>query len=159
MRTAKRRIDIEASTLDDGLMEVRAVLSDTFHDMELQFTITEKGYLIKTVSAQMTRAAHNNCSGALDNLQKLVGLRFGRGFNRKAQEVIGGTNGCTHMTNLVLQVNAASVTFIDHVNPEEISELHWSQRPVEFFTKKYPKAVGACFGFYDDGQRSPDKKD
>ena len=44
------------------------------------------------------------CADVAADYRKLIGLRIGPGFTRAVRELLGGTLGCTHLTDLLGQV-------------------------------------------------------
>ena len=49
----------------------------------------------------MEASPYRVCPEIVPNFKKLVGLRIGGGWNRKARKLLGGTEGCTHLVELL----------------------------------------------------------
>jgi len=59
--------------------------------------------------AEMKRVPREPCPEILPGLQKLVGLRIITGYTQKVKDLIGGIQGCSHLTNLFLTMGPAAV--------------------------------------------------
>ncbi len=111
----------------DGLYDIEAHLTDT---KTQGFTSEERGYvevgepvhgmwMRLTVDADLTVIACEAntefspypqiCPQAADNFSRLAGLSIKRGFVKAAMARVGGTEGCTHLRELLQQM--ATVAF------------------------------------------------
>jgi hypothetical protein len=57
----------------------------------------------------MDATPHLICDGAAPNYSRLIGLNIAKGFLKAAAERVGGSQGCTHLREVLQQV--ATVTF------------------------------------------------
>ena len=129
----RRALDVQAFARDDGLFDVEASLIDTkTHDVPLAGATRKAGdpihemHLHLTVDAALTITAASSdtrwmpypdaCGGHGDAYAQLVGLNLMKGFRHAVAERLGGTRGCTHLTELcqilptaVIQAMAGSV--------------------------------------------------
>ena len=115
---------------DDGLMDVEGELIDTkahdimlhgerrvpagtpIHHMWLRVTI-DREFRVTAIEAAMDDFPLGECPEALASLQSMVGVQMGRGWRMFIQERLGGTLGCTHLRELL--VNMATAAFqTDH---------------------------------------------
>jgi hypothetical protein len=121
-----RAIQIDGYRREDGLFDIEATLADTksyafnrydgttlqpgdrLHGMAMRLTI-DLDVRIMAVEAAMDDTPYDTCPGAVPQLDRLVGLRIGRGFVREVAERIGGAQGCTHLRELLAQM--ATVAF------------------------------------------------
>lgn len=105
----------------DGLWQIEASVADEkaqavpfnsrpdvpagapIHRLSLRVVIDDD-YLIRDVAAQTLAAPWPACTDIADDYRKLIGLRIGPGFTRAVRELLGGTLGCTHLTDLLGQV-------------------------------------------------------
>ena len=103
---------------EDGLWDIEGHLVDTktypfdnafrgridpgvpIHRMRLRITIDDE-LLIHQVEAVTEHAPYSICPDITPNFQRLVGLRIGPGFRRELAKRVGGTEGCTHLTELL----------------------------------------------------------
>ena len=102
----------------DGLFEVEAQLTDAktygfgnvdrgwiepgmpLHGMRARMTVDETG-LIVAFEAVTEHGPYAICPAAAANFSRLAGLRIGPGFLRAATGRVGGTEGCTHLRELL----------------------------------------------------------
>ncbi|MCB1875257.1 MAG: DUF2889 domain-containing protein [Chromatiales bacterium] len=127
-RTAmhKRRIQCDGYQRQDGLWDIEGHLVDTkpfplpnrdrggeiatgepLHEMWLRLTLDE-GLVIRAAEAVTDHSPFAICPAIGPAYEKLVGLRVGPGFNRKARDRLGGVAGCTHLNELLPQMATAA---------------------------------------------------
>ncbi len=100
---------IEASVADEKgqTMEFksRPTISpgELIHHLTLRVVIDDD-YQIRGAEAKTLAAPWPECPEVAADYRKLIGLRIGPGFNRAVKEVLGGTLGCTHLTDLLGQI-------------------------------------------------------
>jgi hypothetical protein len=117
--THTRNIETHGYRRADGLWDIEGRLTDvkTFdkpagdgaravkagtpvHEMWLRLTI-DSDYLIHDVAAATDSAPFSLCATVPPDFTRLKGERMSRGFNRRVQQLVGGTVGCTHLRELV----------------------------------------------------------
>lgn len=121
-----RDITLRGYLRDDGLIDVEAHMRDTkpfdvplddgrirkqdepMHDMWLRLTITEAREIVGCEAA-MDSTPHSICPQAAPNFARLVGLTLQGGFLREALARVGGTEGCTHLRELLQQVATVAI--------------------------------------------------
>jgi hypothetical protein len=87
---------------EDGTIALTATLRDCFHDIEL-LVLADSGSLeITHVQADFRKSPTTACGNVSVRLQRLVGFVIGKGLNRKLMEVLGGSEGCGNLRNLLL---------------------------------------------------------
>ncbi len=105
----------------DGLYDVEGHLVDTksysfsnkargeikpgepLHEMWIRLTLDEHMH-IHDVEAVTDAGPFEICPDIVDRFKLLIGLSIGPGWTRKAQERLGGANGCTHLLELLRPV-------------------------------------------------------
>jgi hypothetical protein len=78
------------------------------HEMWIRLTIDDR-MEIKAVAAATDHSPFQICPDILPNFQRLVGVKIGHGFTREVRARLGGTQGCTHIVEMLQQV--ATVAF------------------------------------------------
>lgn len=129
-----RDIELRGYLRADGLFDIEARLTDTksyafdnhdrggiaageaLHGMWLRLTVDET-MTIHACEAAMDFTPYNICPGAAPNFAALAGVTIGPGFNRAVKERVGGTQGCTHLRELLAQM--ATVAF------QTIGPMRW----------------------------------
>ena len=113
-----RTIICEGYERDDGLWDIEAHLTDVktygfenrdrgrveagepIHGMWLRLTLDDH-FIVHGVEAAMDYTPFAVCSSITPAHKKLVGERIGTGWNRRVRELLGGTQGCTHMREML----------------------------------------------------------
>jgi hypothetical protein len=126
-----RAIEIKGYRRSDGMFDIEAHLTDTktfgqsnfdrgfiepgepIHDMWIRLTVDE-AMLIHAVEAVSDLTPYVMCPTAAPNFGRLTGLRIKAGFLREANQLIGGTAGCTHLRELLQQI---ATTAFQTINP------------------------------------------
>ena len=121
-----RTIELCGFVRDDGNIDVEAHLVDTrsfghagskgcareagapLHDMHLRMTITPRRDIV-SCGASMAAAPFAICPATAPRFASLAGLRIESGFLRRAMERVGGTDGCTHLRELLQQMGTVFV--------------------------------------------------
>ncbi len=121
-----RSIRVRAYARDDGLWDLEAELTDLKEkDFALAVGIRKKGDPVHAMVLKITIDTQLNvvdasaqsdwvpypgyCDAFGDVYRKLIGLNLGRGFRRAVNERLGGTQGCTHLTELAAVLPTAAI--------------------------------------------------
>jgi hypothetical protein len=66
-------------------------------------------YVIREATGEITRMPYPGfCQGGYSALNKFVGVRIGRGFRKRAGEILGGAESCNHLHTLVNDMAACA---------------------------------------------------
>jgi hypothetical protein len=113
-----RKVTCQGFYRDDGLYDIEGRITDEktyehanewrgrlqpgdfVHDMSIRLTIDHR-FTIVDVEAVTDRSPYRMCGDITPNFKKLIGLRIGGGFTRAVRERLGGTEGCTHIVELL----------------------------------------------------------
>jgi len=162
-----RQITCRAFRLENGWLEIEATLSDEkgqevafrsrppvlpgqyMHHMSLSMTI-DSDYLIHDVTAQTLQAPWAMCGATDDAYRRLVGLHIGPGFSQRMREILGGVQGCTHVTELVSQI---ANTYMQASWPDRMAR----QMSVDHDPRRWPDKttlsfVNHCHAWRQDGE-------
>lgn len=120
-----RRIEIEGYKRADGLYDIEGRLTDTkpydfklaagvrragepIHGMRLRITV-DRDLTIVDAEASMDAVPYaGNCDEIAPDYRKLVGLAIRPGYTQRVRELLGGTKGCTHVSELALALATAT---------------------------------------------------
>jgi hypothetical protein len=144
-----RKKDVNIFITDFGLT-VAAVMEDRVHKMEVELDIDLPGMVIRGIRGRMPRVPREECRKALPTLQKAVGLEIKRGLSVKMEETIGGSIGCSHMTNLVME--ACYCSFQGHymklreIAGDILDEMTDPER-MKAFVSIMPRMVNSCIAY------------
>ncbi len=141
----------------DGLFDIEAHLTDTksygfdnedrghipqgepLHGMWMRMTIDED-FAIVACEASTEFGPYAVCPAAAPNFSRLAGLVIGRGFLKAAQERVGGTNGCTHLRELLQQMATVAIQTLYAVR----SRREQATRPEK------PALLNTCLAYATD---------
>jgi hypothetical protein len=130
-----RQITCRAFRLKNGWLEIEAALIDEkgqpvafrsrppvqpgghMHSMSVLLTV-DADFTIRDVRAFTLTAPWTMCGGTDDAYRRLIGLRIGPGFLQQMKKLVGGVEGCTHLTELVAQ---AANTYMQASWPDRIA--------------------------------------
>lgn len=114
-----RDVQLRGYVRDDGQIEIEARMTDVksysmgnldrtmiaagepLHDMWIRMTLTPADLEITACEARMDATPYNMCPQTAPKMERLVGLKVGKGFLRAAGQRVGGTEGCTHLRELL----------------------------------------------------------
>lgn len=121
-----RRITCEGYRRDDGLWDIDARIVDTktyrytepdrgpraigepVHDMSVRLTIDD-AMIVRDIEVVFSSNPYAACLGAAPSFKGLIGAKVGLGWRKAVQACVGGTNGCTHVRELLFPM--ATVAF------------------------------------------------
>lgn len=114
-----RDIKCEAYKRDDGMWDIDGIITDTksysfdnyerdgiaagepLHQMRVRVTI-DNDMVVQAAEAVTEASPFKMCGDIAPDYSKLVGLRIGPGWRKNVLQRMGGTHGCTHISDLVL---------------------------------------------------------
>ena len=113
-----RDITVRGYKRDDGLFDIEGHLHDTkavdfnvasgrrkagesLHSMWLRITIDRNMTIVAAEAATDAMPYTGYCDQIAPDYSKLIGLSLRPGFSGRVRKLLGGTSGCTHVTDLV----------------------------------------------------------
>jgi hypothetical protein len=113
-----RRIECHGYLREDGLWDIEGRITDVksypfhnewrgqmepgtpIHDMTIRLTVDNE-FVVRAVETVMDGTPYPICPEVNPNFQRLVGLQIQSGWRRRVRDLLGGTQGCTHMVELL----------------------------------------------------------
>lgn len=109
MATFSRSINVEMDWVDKTSFEIRGTLDDNVHSLTARFLVSYPDFTIREATGQLTRMPYPGyCTGAVVALENFVGERIGRGFRKRAGEIVGGAASCNHLHTLINDMAACA---------------------------------------------------
>ena len=109
MPTFKRSINVEMDWIDETSFEIRGTLDDHVHSLSARLAVSYPDFVIREAAGEITRMPYPGyCTGAAGALARLEGERVGRGFRKRAGEVLGGAESCNHLHTLITNMAACA---------------------------------------------------
>lgn len=113
-----RDITVRGYKRDDGMFDIEGHLHDTkeidftvasgrreagesLHSMWLRITIDRTLTIVAAEASTDAMPYVGYCDRIAPDYKKLIGMAIRPGFSGRVMQALGGTNGCTHMTDLV----------------------------------------------------------
>jgi hypothetical protein len=164
-----RTIDCRGFRRQDGLWDIEGHLTDTktyafsnqfrgvlppgepVHDMWLRITVDDR-LVIHAVEAVTEASPYPVCPAITPSFQRLTGLRIYPGFQKQVRDLLGGTQGCTHLVDLLGPLATTAYQTVFPYRAKEYEEqLARENRPPDRPTRK-PKLIDSCHAFASDGE-------
>lgn len=109
MAAFNRKINVEIDWVGESAFEIHGTLDDNVHSLDSRLLVTFPDFTIKDARAEITRMPYPGfCQGATAAISGLVGEKIGRGFRRRAGQVLGGAESCNHLHTLVNDMAACA---------------------------------------------------
>ena len=153
----RREIVCDGYQREDGLWDIDAHIRDTktfpldndyrgsiepgeeLHGMWLRLTIDDD-LVVRDCIAVTDNSPYKICGNITPVFKKLIGEKIGPGWTRRVKELVGGTSGCTHLTDLV---GPATTTAIQSMAGIRRSDYYTS--------KSKPFFIDGCHAWRSDG--------
>lgn len=131
-----RQIEMTGWRRADGQWEVEGHLTDrktysfdnswrgtihageAIHDMWVRLTVSDD-FVINNIVAVTDAAPFGLCPSITENFQRLKGLKIGHGWMKDVKDRVGGTEGCTHLVELL---GPMATTLFQTVIPFRVKE-------------------------------------
>jgi Protein of unknown function (DUF2889) len=167
-----RRIECRGFKRADGLFDIEAQMTDvktyTFtnrwrgdiapgtplHQMWIRVTLDHR-LTIVAIEAVTDHAPFRACPEIAPNFQRLTGLRIGPGFRAKIKELVGGTEGCTHLVELMGPIATTAFQTMSGQRPERQSQGRQRQdrdQADDAKLRRPPPIIDTCHAFASDGE-------
>lgn len=102
MEDFERNISYRLLKKGDGTATLTALMTDRFHDVEVNVTVDDTTLEIISAGAEFRRSPTTDCRNVSLRLQGLIGFQIGRGLNKRVTDALGGSEGCGNVRNLLL---------------------------------------------------------
>lgn len=98
--------DIEGHLVDTKTFPLKLAsgplpAGEALHEMWLRITVDRSLTIIDAAAASEAHPYPGHCGAITPAYKQLIGLAIRPGFTAKVKELLGGTRGCTHLTELV----------------------------------------------------------
>lgn len=164
-----RNIECRGYRRADGLWDIEGRLTDVktyafdtqwrgevqpgepIHDMWIRLTVDD-GFVIRGVEAVTDRSPFPVCPAVTPNFRRLEGLGIRSGFLAKVRELLGGTEGCTHLVDLVGRLGTVAFQTI-HPYRERLRRLRGEPaQEAASRAGRRPPLLDTCHAFASDGE-------
>ena len=132
-------IDVKSvpfNNMDRGLVEP----GEPIHEMWIRLTV-DIDLNIVDVEARNVWGPYSMCGDITPNFKRLKGLAIAHGWSRKTRELLGGTQGCTHLVELLGPV---ATTAFQTIYADRVARDKSEGR------KELPTLIGSCHAYAPD---------
>ncbi|OMH32632.1 DUF2889 domain-containing protein [Motiliproteus sp. MSK22-1] len=155
----QRQVNCNGYQREDGLWDIEGRMTDIktydapnrdrgglipagepLHDMSIRLTI-DLDYVIRDVEAVIDYSPFNICPGIAGQFKRLIGKTIGPGWTRATKEMFAGTQGCTHLMELLGPI-ATTAFQATHLARSEQIEKHQGK----------PALLNTCHALAEDGE-------
>ena len=161
-----RNILCEGYLRNDGLWDIEGHLKDTksypfknnargeikpgtpIHEMWIRLTINDHLEIIE-VEAKTDYSPFEICQDITPNFKRLVGLKIGPGWRNRALKKVGGTEGCTHLVELLAPIATTAFQTIIPIKDNRKSDIDSKVNP-----DAVPRLLNTCHAFRSDGDKA-----
>lgn len=162
-----RKVQCEGFRRTDGLWDIEGHITDTktygfgnrergevkpgapIHDMWIRLTVDDT-LTIQGVEAVTDASPYRICPNVTPNFQRLIGLRIGPGFRKQVRERLGGTEGCTHLVELLGPVGTTAFQTVMPLVDRDLYKRHQPGAAEAPPARKRPSLLNSCYAFSDE---------
>jgi Protein of unknown function (DUF2889) len=161
-----RKVQCEGFRRVDGLWDIEGHITDTktygfgnrergqvppgaaIHDMSIRLTVDD-ALTIRGVEVVTEASPYRICADVAPNFQRLVGLSIGPGFRKQVRERLGGTEGCTHLVELLGPVGTTAFQTVVPLAPRYSDRASQTGAGADA-TPRRPPLLNSCYAFSDE---------
>ncbi|RZL91510.1 MAG: DUF2889 domain-containing protein [Variovorax sp.] len=160
-----REIACRGYVRDDGMFDIEGAMKDlsaegtdmyfkkldaggSIHAMRITMTV-DADLVIRRLRVHTDAAPTPFCADSNPGYAALEGVKIGPGFTAKARALVGGTKGCTHLTELLgpLATTALQTVFALRRETAPLRAAHDGAGPLP-----KPSLAGTCQAYRSDGE-------
>ena len=159
-----RAIDYRGYEREDGLWDIEAHMTDTktyefsnkwrgtvpvgepMHEMLLRVTIDDS-FVIQDIFAATEHSPFQMCLAIAPNYKKLIGIKMGPGWRKAIRMKVGGTEGCTHLTELLFPMATVAMQTIWPIRSKRKQESDTEEKQPQ---GKRPVVLDTCHAWASD---------
>ncbi len=137
VRLHRRSIQLDGFKRQDGMWDIEARLvdskdqdyhlasgvrrpGDAVHDMWVRVTIDSEMNILAAEASSDATPYPGFCDTIAPAYRRIVGLNLFRGFRKAVSELLGGTHGCAHLSELLMFLPTAALqTFASEVSEDD----------------------------------------
>ena len=152
-----RNKQLTVSDIPNGVL-VRTTVNDTFFEGVVELEVKVPELEITAARGEIKRCFNEECQEVLPLLEKAVGLRVGAGITRMINDLIGGSQGCDRLADLVFECFDAVIL---RFTAEEIRNRKKPESPEEELQqqieslKRNPRLLDSCIAFLEGSPFRP----
>ena len=119
---------------------------EPMHEMLLRVTIDDS-FVIQDILAATEHSPFEMCPAIAPNYKKLIGIKMGPGWRKAIRMEVGGTEGCTHLTELLFPMATVAMQTIWPSRSKRKQESDAKEKQPH---GKRPIVLGTCHAWASD---------
>ena len=147
MEIYERNINASVRRDDDEHIRTKASLLDLNHNMRVEIKVHIPSRIIVEARAQIVKSPFKICAQTASFVRNLEGLKIERGVTRKMTDLLGKSDGCTHLYELSVEaVRLSSNVMLGFAT----GDLEWRERKLtddEFIERAKTFLANSCLPF------------
>ncbi len=121
-----RTIEVSTYEYDDQRFAIEGCLTDRrfqkyhmetggwrqpgiLHHMKVYWLINKKSLIIKDLHVEMPVVPGEQCNKVIGFISPVKGLRISDGFTSKVKDLLGGSKGCVHILELLIEMSFSTI--------------------------------------------------
>ena len=164
-----RVIECRGFRREDGLWDIEGHITDVktyafgnyfrgeilagapVHDMWLRLTVDDR-LTIRDVEAVTDASPYAVCPNVTPNFARLKGLSIRPGFQAQVRSRLGGTEGCTHLVELLVPVATTAYQTVFPYRERQRREQRKAEGKAREKPRRRPPLLDSCHAFASDGE-------
>ncbi|MDR3288410.1 MAG: DUF2889 domain-containing protein [Peptococcaceae bacterium] len=103
MNLFNRSITVNVNTADKKILEIAGTFIDSYHELYITLVVDIEQNQIDEARGEMKRTPNEHCFYVEGLIPQLKGISLETGIRKRVLQTVGGSGGCTHLTELVLE--------------------------------------------------------
>ena len=148
-----RNKHVSVLPLAEDRLRVTNRLEDTNYSAEVEIEVTVPDLEVVAVRGSVERAFNEECKDAIPLLENAIGLRVGSGLTKLVDSLVGESQGCMVLANLVFEACDAVILSFTAQQMAMADQLDEEQR-VEGLVQMVqmnPRLLNSCIAFDENG--------
>ncbi len=127
----------------------RIEAGEPLHDMSIRLTVDDD-FVVRDIEAVTDAGPYGVCPNITPNFKRMIGVTVGPGWRRAVRQRVGGTEGCTHLVELLIAM--ATVAF-QTIYPAKAGTTGEAARNSNGTGRtERPALLDTCHAFASDGE-------
>lgn len=147
MEIYERNINASVRRDSEDHIRTKASLLDLNHNMLVEIVVRISDRTIIDAQGQIVKSPFRICGQTVKFVRNLIGLKIERGITRKMAELLGKSDGCTHLYELSVEAVRLSSNILLGF---ETGDVEWRERKLsdeEFIEKAKEFLSDSCLPF------------
>ncbi|NPV27565.1 MAG: DUF2889 domain-containing protein [Firmicutes bacterium] len=140
MQIYSRQKSLSVTTQQEDQIRIEARLIDQVHEIGVILVVRVSTEEILEAEAIMQRFPWSICPEVVPKMGGLVGLKIQSGIRQQVKDIIGRSQGCTHLVDLVMEAVQGAFQAIVRVKQQHLT-FEEQQKQVKKILK------GTCYAF------------